>query len=191
MKVLCLYNNDCAVPLFEWIHQQGHETILKTEKITKEWCYEQKFDFALSYTYRYIIDKSVLDALDRNIVNLHNSFLPWNRGADPNIWSILDETPRGVTLHYMDENLDKGPIIAQKFVLLGKDETLRSSYNALDAAAQELFKEAFSYYSFWPSMKKRAEGSGTYHSLNDGETVKSHIDSYDISVEEFRSIVRD
>lgn len=186
MKILCLYNNDCAVPLFEWIYQQGHKIIMKTDRLMPEWCEGQGFDLTLSYTYRYILEKSVLDTLGHNVVNLHNSYLPWNRGADPNIWSILDETPRGVTLHYVDERLDKGSIIAQRFVLLGEKETLRSSYDALDAAAQELFKEAFYYYSFWPSMRKKAEGRGTYHSKNDDKMFKSHIDSYGITVEEFK-----
>lgn len=49
MKVLCLYNNDCAVPLFEWIRQQGHEVIMKTDKLTPEWCEEQRVDFTISY----------------------------------------------------------------------------------------------------------------------------------------------
>ena len=189
MKVLCLYTNPCALPLFEWIQQQGNTTELKCDKIEPEWCEAEQFDLTVSYTYRYVLSRSVLAALHGNVVNLHNSYLPWNRGADPNIWSILEGTPRGVTLHYMDEHLDKGAIIAQKFVLLRENDTLRSSYDALDMAAQELFKEAFFYYSFWPSMKKRAEGNGTYHSLSDAEMVKSHINSYDVTLEQFRKTV--
>ena len=179
MKVLCLYNNDCALELFEWLQKQGHETVRCSERFSAAWCAEQGFDLTVSYTYRYILSKTHLEALNYNAVNLHNSFLPWNRGADPNIWSIIDGTPRGVTLHYMNEDLDKGYIIAQRFVPLKSEDTMASSYYALDKAAKDLFIEAFQFYPYWNEMKKQAVGHGSYHATADGEKVKKLITSYD------------
>ena len=101
MKILCLYNNSCAIPLFQWLKESGHETTLCSEQLTKEFSQQQTFDLAVSYTYRYLIPEEILQAFHFNVVNLHNSFLPWNRGADPNLWSILGDGPRGVTLHYV------------------------------------------------------------------------------------------
>lgn len=186
MKILGLYHNACALELFDWIRRQGNEVVCRTERITPKWCKEQGFELTVSYTYRYILDKAVLDALDNNVVNIHNAYLPWNRGADPNLWSIIDDTPRGITLHYMDTGLDKGSIIAQRLVRKGKAETLQSSYENLDKAAKELFVEAFDYYEDWPRMKKYPLGTGTYHSLKDGEKMKSVIDTYELPVLEFK-----
>lgn len=182
MKVLCLYNNPCAAVLFDWLHGQGHEIVTRGERLSAEWCAEQQFDLAVSYTYRYILSEDILEALHFNAVNLHNSFLPWNRGADPNLWSILERTPRGVTLHYMDAGLDKGGIIAQQFVPLQEKDTLKTSYDALDQAAKDLFKEAFAYYPYWREMEKIPKGKGTYHSLRDGEPIKEGIESYDTTI---------
>ena len=126
MRILGLYNNDCALELFEWLIDIGNEVVLCTGKITAQWCMEQEFDLAVSYTYRYILSAEIIDALNGNVVNIHNSLLPFNRGADPNIWSILEETPRGVTLHYIDAELDKGFVIAQEILEDGDDETLSS-----------------------------------------------------------------
>lgn len=190
MKILCLYNNDCAVELFEWLKEQGHETIYNSEKLKAQWCREQKFDLAVSYTYRYILTKEMLLSLNNNVVNIHNSYLPWNRGADPNIWSIVDNTPRGVTLHYMDDTLDKGSIIAQKLVGKKAEETLQSTYEELDKAAKELFKEAFLFYNDWPEMKKIPLGRGSYHSLKDGERFKSIIDTYTLTVSKFKERIK-
>ena len=129
MKILCLYHNPRALELFRWIKGQGNQVILHTERLEPGWCGEQAFDLTISYTYRYILSGEILDALGGNVVNLHNSFLPFNRGADPNIWSILEGTPRGVTLHYMTAGLDKGSIIAQRLVgACGPEATLASSY---------------------------------------------------------------
>ncbi len=186
MKILCLYNNDCALELFDWIRDQGHEITLWKERLSLDWCVEQRFDLAFSYTYRFILTKDIIEALNHNVVNLHNSMIPWNRGADPNIWSIVEKTPRGVTLHYITPELDKGYIIAQEFVNDSDKETLSSSYNNLDKAAKEMFKKAFKYYEFWPFLKKQCIGTGSYHSLEDGAGNKSVIDSYDISITEFR-----
>jgi len=156
------------------------------EKLDEQWCREQKFDLAVSYTYRYILTRDILAALNHNVVNIHNSYLPWNRGADPNLWSLAGDTPRGVTLHYIDTALDKGYIIAQKLVGKDETETLRSSYEALDMAAKELFKEAFVFYKDWPEMKKLPLGKGSYHSLKDGELVKGVIDTYELRATEFK-----
>ncbi len=189
MKILGLYNNECALELFDWIEKQGHEMILKTERLDSEWCKKQEFDLTISYTYRYILSEENLDALGKSVVNIHNSYLPWNRGADPNIWSIVDETPRGVTIHFMDSELDKGYIIAQEIVIDESDETLSSSYYNLDKAAKKLFKKIFQYYDFWPMMKKKCIGRGSYHSLKDGEEIKSIIDSYDMKISEFKTLL--
>ena len=64
-------------------------------------------------------------------------------------------------------------------------ETLKTSYYNLDREAKKLFKDAFKYYDYWPQLKKKAEGKGTYHALKDSEDIKSVIDTYDISIDEF------
>ena len=104
---------------------------------------------------------------------------------NPNIWSYLENTPRGVTLHYMDARLDKGDIIAQKLVNDGAGQTLQSSYDNLDRAAKELFRDAFPYYDYWQSMRKVALGKGSYHTFKDGEIFRPLIDSYHMPVELF------
>lgn len=186
MKILCLYHNPRALELFRWIQEQGDQVVLHTERLEPEWCRKQAFDLTVSYTYRYILSRETLEALGGNAVNLHNSFLPFNRGADPNIWSILDGTPRGVTLHYMTPGLDKGNIIAQQLVgACGPEATLESSYEELDRAAKQLFMDAFAWYGFWEEMRKEPQGTGSYHSVKDGGFVKELTDTYNIQTAEF------
>lgn len=187
MKILCLYNNDCALELFHWLQLQNNECVFFCEQLSAEWVRDQHFDLAVSYTYSLIIQPDVIEVLNNNIVNLHTSFLPWNRGVDPNMWSFIDGTPRGVTLHYIDCRLDKGFIIAQEIVSIcsDKSQTLRSTYNELHQAAIELFKKAFYYYDYWPEMKKQAIGKGTYHTDMQGKTLRENINSFDMLVSDF------
>ena len=117
------------------------------EKVTPESEIIPWADFLISYGYRHIISKSVLVRFSRRAINLHISYLPWNRGADPNVWSFLDDTPKGVTIHYLDEGLDTGDILIQRTVAHRPDDTLRSSYDRLKAAVEALFVET------WPHIR--------------------------------------
>ena len=53
-----------------------------------------------------------------------------------------------------------------------------------------LFKKAFVYYDNWPELKKKATGEGSYHSSRESEKFKALIDSYDITIPEFRRRIR-
>jgi len=70
--------------------------------------------------------------------------LPWNRGANPNFWSFVEKTPKGVTIHKIDEGLDTGPIILQKEIEIDdRKNTFRSSYEVLHSIIQELFRKNY------------------------------------------------
>ena len=179
MKILCLYNNDIALELFDWIRSNGHETIMWRDRLEADWCFKHEFDLTVSYTYRYIVKEDVLKALQYNAVNIHNAYLPFNRGADPNLWSILDNTPRGVTLHYMNEGLDKGGIISQVLLdCVDDNESLKTTYSQLDREAKELFKKSFPYYGYWQKMTKEVCGKGSYHKSSDGDEIRAEIETY-------------
>jgi len=96
-------------------------------------------DFTVSFGYRHILRKHMIDFLGNKIINLHISFLPWNKGADPNFWSFFDNTPKGVTIHHLTEKMDAGDILLQKEVQFKKNETLASSYNILMDEITALF----------------------------------------------------
>lgn len=187
MKILCLYNNECALELFRWLKSQGHDIILKNDEIENQWLEEETFDLAISYTYSFIVKEDVIDALHGNIINLHTSYLPFDRGSSPNLFNIIEGSPRGVTIHYMDKGLDTGAIIAQKLVPLDKKGTLKSSYDQLDMEIKNLFKAIFPYYSFWNGMKKRCEGSGSYHKEKELDPVKNSFEKWDwnMPIQEF------
>ena len=136
--------------------------------INVEYLKGNSIDFLVSYGYRHIIQKPVIEHLQGRIVNLHISLLPWNRGADPNLWSFLEDTPKGVTIHYVDEGLDTGDIIAQKELFFDEEyETLATTYEKLNDAIVELFRE------YWPKImdgqvqRLKQPVSGSSHRLED------------------------
>src|SRR5688500_18212289 len=70
-------------------------------------------DMGVAVSFGYLLRPPILDLFPRGCVNLHPALLPYNRGAYPNVWSIVDGTPAGATLHWIDRGVDTGDVIAQ------------------------------------------------------------------------------
>lgn len=124
-------------------------------------------DFIVSYGYRHLVPAEVIDAVEGKIVNLHISYLPWNRGADPNLWSWLTNTPKGVTVHWLTEGLDAGDVIAQRQVHFGVGHTLRTSYRLLHENMIQLFGEMWGSLRDGPRIGTEQGEGGSYHRLID------------------------
>ncbi len=126
------------------------------------------YDIVISYGYRHILKREIIESSGAPIVNLHISYLPWNRGAHPNFWSFYDCTPSGVSIHLVDEGIDTGNIIFQKYVNFHKDEkTFSQTYKRLITEVESLFKENLGSIinRTFTSFKQRRKG--TYHRVAD------------------------
>ncbi|WEA39922.1 formyltransferase family protein [Lysinibacillus fusiformis] len=146
MKILFLgpYREDFCKKL----QVNNDDEVYRTEeKISLEYVKLNKFDVIISYGYRHIISKDIINYLHNRIINLHISYLPWNRGADPNFWSFIEDTIKGVTIHLVDEGIDTGNIIIQKEVTFRGDITLRESYKILIDEIEKLF------FEYWTTIR--------------------------------------
>ena len=157
-------------PLVTFLRESGEAVTTSEEKISAE--QSGGFEFLISYGYRYILRPELLSLFPDRAINLHVSLLPWNRGSDPNLWSWIENTPKGVTIHYLDPGLDTGDIIVQKAVILGSKETLRTSYEVLRTELEAMFR------ANWPNIRqgrcerrKQAEG-GSFHKVADRRKVE-------------------
>ncbi len=187
LRVLFLGGED-GNPLAQWLRQMGEEVHYHHEKLTPEEVITISPDIIVSYKYRYILKGDVLNIPPLGAINLHISYLPYNRGSDPNPWSIIDNTPKGVTIHYIDEGVDTGDIIYQAEVSIEReDETLKSSYESLCRRIQELFKENWKDIRLGRAPRRKQEGKGTYHRRSDNERFRDIIDrhGWDISISRF------
>jgi methionyl-tRNA formyltransferase len=175
MRILFLTNNSVSQPLLEWLRDEaGEEVVLWDNKITAQTINERRPDYLISYSYRYLIRKDVIDLRRGRIINLHISFLPWNRGTDPNAWSFLEDSPKGVTIHQIDEGLDTGPILVQKEVEFDETrETLQSSYETLHREIQTLLIEHWDQIKHFGIEPKPQPSGGTKHLSKDFEPIKA------------------
>ncbi len=131
-------------------------------------------DVAISVFFGYLLKDPFLRLFRGNVINLHPGYLPYNQGVMPNVWSIVEQTPAGATLHYIDAGVDTGDIIAQKRVAVEPIDTGESLYSKLEDACVELFRDT------WPLIKAgkarrtpQPTDQGTYHRGRDVEQIDS------------------
>lgn len=90
-----------------------------------------------------ILHGEVLTAPHLGWLNLHPSFLPHNRGKYPNVWAILDETPAGVSLHFIDERVDAGRLVSRRRIPVTWEDTGGSLYMKAREEIISLFKDTY------------------------------------------------
>ena len=140
IKCLFLGYDRKKTKLISLLEKNGCKVInLKRQLLTKDL---KKNDIYISFGYRKIISKKILRSAKRPIINLHLSYLPFNRGAYPNFWSFVDNTQSGVTIHEIDKGIDTGPILYQKKnnFKATKSLTFKSTYKILFKEIENLFK---------------------------------------------------
>ena len=158
--------------ILSYLRAEGEKCFSYQKKITTSSSILDETDFIISYGYRHIIDRGIIKKFSQKIINLHISYLPWNRGSDPNLWSFLENTPKGVSIHFIDEGIDTGDLIAQYPVEPSSDDTLRSSYNRLIQAIESLFVREWPKISTGKINGKSQSGKGTYHRRMDFKAVE-------------------
>jgi methionyl-tRNA formyltransferase len=129
-------------------------------------------DMIVSVLFNYILKPELISIPKRGCINLHPSLLPWNRGQYPNVWSIIEGTPSGVTLHYVDEGVDTGDIIAQQEVEVEPVDTGETLHHKLEEVSIKLFKAS------WPQVEgdqavrqPQLKDSGTHHRTRDVDAI--------------------
>jgi methionyl-tRNA formyltransferase len=157
-------------PLYLWLKDKEPHLLQTVNNIDAHFISINKIKFIVSYGYRHIIKQSTLNALPdkESAINLHISYLPWNKGADPNFWSFIDDTPKGVSIHYIDKGLDTGDIIVQQELFLNSNNhTLSSSYQLLQTTIQTLLKEHWHDIKHKIIIAQPQHDKGTSHKTSD------------------------
>jgi len=88
---------------------------------------EEQIDLVVLAGYMRIIGPTLLETFSNRLINIHPSLLP----RFPGLHGIKDAfcgnvSETGVTIHYVDDGVDTGPIIAQEKILIEPTDTLDS-----------------------------------------------------------------
>lgn len=170
VEVLFLGVNDIGEWAYDWLTERDDADVLAlvTEKSQLSLIDRLEPELVISSGFRHIVPEDYLTVPDLGAVNFHKAYLPYNRGANPNVWSIVEDAPAGVSLHYMTADVDAGPIIDRREVPIYPDDDGRSLYERLEATQREQFREV------WPAIRDgdpettpQDGDEGTYHYKSD------------------------
>jgi len=171
------------IEIVNFLKKDGHRIFWTSKRLNVSDI--QNFDFLFSFGYRYLLNKEILDFFKNKAINFHISYLPWNKGADPNLWSILEDTPKGVTIHQMDYDLDTGKILYQEQILFDDEDTLKSSYEKLETELVEIFKKNWHKIKNGKVIPKKQKGEGSFHKSSDKKSYqKLLINGWDTKIQD-------
>jgi len=95
-----------------------------------------------------VLHEPMLKAFSRRIINIHPSLLPKFPGLEA--WKqafVAGEKVTGCTVHYLDEQIDHGQIIAQREVAILPADTPERLHERIQIAEHELYPAVIAEFS--------------------------------------------
>lgn len=193
LEIVFLGVNEAGMRVYDWLcDREGvfvHSLLTTEEQLSV--VEDVRPDYVVSCGYQHVVPEEILEVPSGGCLNLHPAYLPFNRGANPNVWSLVEGTPAGVTLHYMDADLDTGAIVSQREVDARFSDTGRDLHERLEDAQVELFERT------WPkieageaSVSEQDGDAGTYHRTADFEALCELDPDAEVVVKDFLDRLR-
>ncbi len=105
-------------------------------------------DLVLLAGFMRIIGREILAAFPRRILNIHPSLLPRHPGL--RAWEqtlAAGDAVAGATVHYVEEGIDTGEIIAQAEVDVMPDDTVDTLHARIQEAEHVLYPEVVDFFA--------------------------------------------
>jgi len=99
------------------------------------------YDLVISIHCKQFFPPALVNCI--RCINVHPGLNPFNRGWFPQIFSIINGLPSGVTIHEIDDELDHGPVIAQREYTIQPWDTSGSAYAKIMKMEREMVLEHF------------------------------------------------
>lgn len=102
-----------------------------------------ELDLAILAWWPYILKVPLIQIPRLGCLNFHPSLVPHNRGKHPNFWSLIEDSPYGVSLHFIDCGIDSGDIAFQRPISKTWTDTGKTLYETARREIIQLFKDVF------------------------------------------------
>ncbi len=129
---------------------------------------EASFDALVANGCPYVLPADEVGRPDRRFINVHPSYLPDLRGADPVPGALLFGRDSGATCHIMDARIDTGDIISQVRVPYSEDLDAGLLYRLSFRAERQVFRAALER-AFAPAYPQPADSGSVYYTRKPGD----------------------
>ena len=171
VNVAMLGYNRAGLDIYDWLVEQDDVKLIGLFTTHEQLSTITTFDldFIISAGYHHRIPERIINHPTVACINIHPSYLPYNRGADPNVWSIAEGTPAGVSIHLVEPDIDTGPVIAQMQVQTDFADTGLDLHQRLEDAQLECFKQA------WPEIRSGEFDADPQHETDATSHTRSDL----------------
>ena len=131
-------------------------------------------DLLVSVAGNQIFKSELINLAPKGCLNLHTALLPKYRGLMPSFWVLKNnEKETGVSVFFVDEGIDSGPIIVQKKVTIGNKSQQQlikeTKHLGMQAIIEAIAKIQSGNYQLLPNDRNEM----TYYSFPTREDVQS------------------
>ena len=172
MNLVFLGINEAGEEVLEWLKQKENVDIKAVieEREGLQKIKDLRPELVVSSGFEHIVPKQIIQIPEKGIINLHPSYLPHNRGAHPYIWPLIEDTPAGVSVHFMNEGIDEGPVVARKKVEKRPDDDAESLRDRLMKKQVEIFKDNWDRIMREEAWEQNLE-EGSFHLKSDLDKI--------------------
>ena len=130
------------------VHPSNYRTREEYDSMVAELLDEFNVDIVVLAGYMRIVTKELLDKFPKRVINIHPALLP----AFPGLHGQKQAFDYGVkysgcTVHFVDEGMDSGPIIAQRVVPVFDDDTEETLTERILEQEHQVFPEVLQWIS--------------------------------------------
>ena len=160
-----------ASPPVKVVADELHIPVIQPQKLREPGALQQLQnwdpDLIVVAAFGQILRPEVLDLPRYGCINVHASLLPRWRGAAPIQAAILaGDLQTGITIMKMDPGLDTGPVLRQRAIQIGPQDTGGSLFEKLSQLGGELLLETLpEYISGKISPQPQPETGSTYAAM--------------------------
>jgi phosphoribosylglycinamide formyltransferase-1 len=152
-EIVCVISNRPDAPGIDRAREYGYDAhVLDHKTFAKRAAHEEAVlrvldearpDFIVLAGYMRLLSASFVDRWRNRIVNIHPSLLPSFPGVDAQAQAVAYGVKvSGCTVHFVDEQLDAGPIIVQRVVPVLDDDTAETLSARILAEEHQAYVEA-------------------------------------------------
>jgi methionyl-tRNA formyltransferase len=173
MDAVFLGLNEAGEKAYNWLNQREDVEVkaLLTEEDQLSLIKELQPELVIASGFEHKVPEDIIEVPEKGIVNLHPSFLPYNRGSHPYIWPIIEGTPAGVSIHYMNAEIDEGPVIDKREVPVRPEDTAENLYSRLQEEQFLLFTENWGRIKQGAKAREQDLDRGQTHREKDLEKI--------------------
>jgi phosphoribosylglycinamide formyltransferase 1 len=107
----------------------------------------EKIDLILMAGYLLLVGSDMINEFSGRMINVHPALLPSFKGIQ-GIKDAFDYGVKvtGVTVHFVEEELDAGPIISQEAVIITEDDTIETLEEKIHKIEHKIYPLAVKYF---------------------------------------------